>query len=717
MNALPTDYEERVYAGVLGKIIGVYLGRPFEGWANERIERELGEVWYYVHEQRNTRLVVTDDDISGTFTFLRALPDHGNGHEITPAQIGQTWLNYLIEKQTVLWWGGMGVSTEHTAFLRLKHGVPAPDSGSIERNGQVVAEQIGAQIFIDGWAMVCPGDPDKAVALAGKAARVSHDGEAVYAAQVIAAMESLAFVEDDIYKLIAHALTFIPRASTIYVLIEDLLAWKAEKPHDWRATLRRVEGKYGYDKYGGGCHVVPNHAVVLLALLYSDDDFQKSLMIANTAGWDTDCNSANVGCLMGIKNGLDGINRGADFRGPVADRMYLPTADGGRCITDAAREAYEIVNIGRALQGQRPVHPNHGMRFHFALPGSLHGFRETDAPDSRDMVRLENVLTGGDIDTGAAADERMLAIAYRGVAPGRAARISTPTFTPPDTLKAGGYGMVASPTLYAGQTLRARLVADAANTQPAPAALFVEVYTGDDATERISSPSRPFAPGESSHFHWEIPATGGRPIVSVGVEVGGQAGDGTVYLDWMGWGGAPTVTLGRPTPATKPATRAWVSSADEFREGGASGRAWVVVQNEGQGLVTQGTCEWCQYLVKVEAHAHLAASWGVVVCARGLRRYVAVVVERGMARLVEQYDDAETVLESEMFDTDLGETVAFTVTTYREGTVVAHLASGSGSLTLTGQILAQRAYGAVGMLVREGHCQFGAFAIEPAPEA
>ena len=34
---LQSDYDERVYAGVLGKIIGVYLGRPFEGWPNERI--------------------------------------------------------------------------------------------------------------------------------------------------------------------------------------------------------------------------------------------------------------------------------------------------------------------------------------------------------------------------------------------------------------------------------------------------------------------------------------------------------------------------------------------------------------------------------------------------------------------------------------------------------------------------------------------------------
>jgi hypothetical protein len=32
LQELPPDYIERVYAGVLGKIIGVYLGRPFEGW-------------------------------------------------------------------------------------------------------------------------------------------------------------------------------------------------------------------------------------------------------------------------------------------------------------------------------------------------------------------------------------------------------------------------------------------------------------------------------------------------------------------------------------------------------------------------------------------------------------------------------------------------------------------------------------------------------------
>ena len=42
--ALPKDYLERVYAGVLGKLIGVYLGRPFEGWTYEAISQRLGEI-------------------------------------------------------------------------------------------------------------------------------------------------------------------------------------------------------------------------------------------------------------------------------------------------------------------------------------------------------------------------------------------------------------------------------------------------------------------------------------------------------------------------------------------------------------------------------------------------------------------------------------------------------------------------------------------------
>jgi len=308
--SLPDDYAERVYAGVLGKMIGVYLGRPFEGWTYERIMAQLGEVHYYVNERydvplKHHLLIVTDDDLSGTFTFLRALPDYGNTRYLTPAQIGQTWLNYLVEGRTTLWWGGLGNSTEHTAYLRLKSGLPAPHSGSIATNGQVTAEQIGAQIFVDGWAMVAPGDPVLAADLARRAASVSHDGEAIYAAQLLAAIEAQAFVESNLDQLLDTGLALIPRDCVIYRLVNDVREWHAEFP-DWRTARTHIAARYGYDQYSGNCHVVPNHALIHLGLLYGGDDFQKALMITNTAGWDTDCNSGNVGCLLGIKNGLPG---------------------------------------------------------------------------------------------------------------------------------------------------------------------------------------------------------------------------------------------------------------------------------------------------------------------------------------------------------------------------------------------------------------------------
>ena len=243
------DYEQRVYAGVLGKIIGVYLGRPFEGWTYEQIMSQLGEINYYVHDRLGKPLIVTDDDISGTFTFLRALPDYGNTKDITPQQIAQTWLNYLIENRTILWWGGLGNSTEHTAYLRLKQGIPAPQSGSRELNGKVVSEQIGAQIFIDGWGMVCPGDPELAADFARRAGSVSHDGEAIYGAQVIAAMEAQAFVESDLDRLIDTAVALIPKDSIIYRMIADIREWR-ERESDWRKARELLAAEYGYDKYG-----------------------------------------------------------------------------------------------------------------------------------------------------------------------------------------------------------------------------------------------------------------------------------------------------------------------------------------------------------------------------------------------------------------------------------------------------------------------------------
>ena len=534
----------------------------------------------------------------------------------------------------------MGNSTEHTAYLRLKNGIPAPKSGSEALNTKVVAEQIGAQIFVDGWAMVAPGDPELATDLARRAGSVSHDGEAIYGAQVVAAMEAQAFVEPDLNKLIDTAVEFIPKDSVIYGLIDDVRGWHAGEP-DWRKTRESIEARYGYDKYGGNCHTVPNHALIIHALLYGDDDFQRSLMIANTSGWDTDCNSGNVGCLLGIKNGLATIDAGPDWRGPVADRMYLSTADGGRAITDAAIEAGHIVNVGRAIAGQEPVAPKNGARFHFEMPGSVQGFQPDGDTDSG-AVALENVeghsRSGG----------RSLGVRYDHVATGRAARVSTPTFIPPEAINMPDYVLLASPTLHPGQTVRARVEADGGNSGAVTCRLFIRTYDSDDGLALAYGPEILLEPEAEHEFSWRVGETGGQPIARIGVEVSsGEGASGVVYLDYLTWEGAPDVTFGRPEAGGYMWRRAWVNAVDRYDDRWPE--AFRLVQNSGTGMLMQGTADWKDYEVSAPVRVHMAAHAGIAARVGGMRRYYALLLgDDGKARLVKALD-GETVLAQKEF--------------------------------------------------------------------
>jgi hypothetical protein len=654
--SLPNDYIERVYAGVLGKLIGVYLGRPFEGWSYESIMEHLGEINYYVHEKLNVPLIVTDDDISGTFTFVRALQDYDYNRDLTPAQIGHTWLNYLIEEQTILWWGGMGNSTEHTAYLRLKEGIEAPRSGSIELNGKVVAEQIGSQIFIDGWAMIAPGDPELAADFARRAGSVSHDGEAIYGAQVLAAMEAQAFVEPDLDVLIDTGVSFIPKDSVIYRMINDIREWHVEI-QDWREGRELLAKNYGYDTYGGNCHMVPNHGLMILSMLYGEDDFQKSQMIVNTSGWDTDCNAGNIGCLMGIKNGLAGLAVGPDWRGPVADRLYLPTADGGRAISDAVTETIHLVNTGRALQGLDPVTPKDGAKFHFDLPGSVQGFMNEDSVEARDTLSIHNV--NGHSESGSL----VLALNYQGLAAGRVGRVETPTFVPSSDVSSyfdkRGYRLLASPTLYAGQTIKARVVADKDNDLGVGVTVYIKHYNETDELSMICSEETALEAGDSTVIEWKIPDTNGNPIAQVGIQISGtQGANGTVYLDYLTWDGAPDIVLDRPFKkdytrvgrSKKTATmwkKAWINGLDtreRLTELDFWPETYRLIQNVGRGLFMQGTREWTDYQVTATMTPHMCKAGGLGVHAQGMKRYYAMLVSSDKTQLVATVEGKDTVL-------------------------------------------------------------------------
>lgn len=606
--SITSDYTERVYAGVLGKIIAVYLGRPFEGWRYEKISAELGDVTYYVNDRTDVALkhhlfLVTDDDISGTFVFPRALRDAGL--DPTSAEVGAAWLNYIVEEKCVLWWGGMGNSTEHTAYLRMKAGIAPPESGSVARNGRVVAEQVGAQIFVEGFALTCPGDLTGAADLAERAARVSHDGEAVHAARVVAALVAGAFTTDTMDALLDAAVAVIPADSLIARIHADVRGWAADG--DWKATRARIEERYGYHLYGGNCHVVPNHAIVIAALAHSGGDFDQAMTVVTTSGWDTDSNGGNVGAICGVFGGLAGLGR-QDWRGPVADRLYLPTADGGACVTDAAREALALAALGRHRYAA-PAEPAPAARFHFTLPDSVQGFQvaEGEATVRNGDGRLE-------IDG--------------------AANVLTPTFIPPEAQNMPIYGLVGSPTLYSGQTVRAHLDGDAR--------LVLRVYTGTDEPRTIEGP--PATDGEAT---WTVPDLGGQPVVAVGVRTGGPA-----TLHDLTWDGAPTVTLTRPDDGGTMWRRAWVPAVDRWDERWPE--PFRIVQNRGTGAIITGEREWRDLTVTADVTPHLAGAVGLAARVQGLSRFYRLeLVGTDSARLLRGPDD---VLARCAYDWEYGRT-------------------------------------------------------------
>ena len=633
---LNKEYQEKVYSGVLGKIIGVYLGRPFEGWWYDRIKNELGNINYYVNDKLNMPIQISDDDLTGTFRFINALKDFNYNKDITSKQIGQTWLNYCLENQAVLWWGGKGTSSEDTAYQNLKQGIHAPDSGSINTNGKIVAEQIGAQIFIDGWGLVSPGDPDQAADFAKKAGSVSHDGESVFAAQVVAAMEAMAFVENDTKKIIEHCKNYAPKNSVIYKLISDIQDWSSGNL-DWEQARSKIEDKYGYDKFPGNCHIVPNHALIILALLFGEDNFQKSLMIVNTAGWDTDCNSGNVGCFLGIKNGLKGIKDGPDYISPVNDIIYLPSAYGSETMTDALLESQNIINITRRINGLESKVIKDNARYNFEMPESTQGWMVDKANDNNLNTKISN------IDHISERGSRALQVSFSDLSFGCASEIYVDSFFPEWFTKLEGYQVqryfhydyVACPTIYSGQKIIAEF--SAVSEKNIRVNLFIKYWGENDKLVKLSSDGFDFEDNESKMIEWTIPDTLSNPIGQIGISINSDDHcNGKILINSLDITGTPKMTFKRPDHIDefkrgvlyKEETygqlwkRAWVNDVDKWQFRWQE--AFKIVRGIGRGHIMTGSASWKNYTVSSKIMIPLASSGGLLVRSQGLKRYYSL---------------------------------------------------------------------------------------------
>lgn len=514
MTPIPSDYNQRTYAGWLGKCIGVRFGAPLEGWTYQQIADTLGTVEDYLPLPPG-KIFKPDDDTAMPMILIRALQDFGA--DVTAAQFGETWLNYLGDQHGTLWWGGYGISTEHTAYLNLAAAVPPPQSGSIEMNGATLAEQIGGQIFSDIWGLVAPNNPQLAAKLAARAASVSHDGDGIHGSVFIAVMVSLAFSESDPRKLIENALTLVPDDSEYARVVNAVLNFHRQNPEDWRAAYRFIAENFGYDRYSGEVHIIPNTGIVVMALLYGGGDFSRTIQIANMGGWDTDCNVGNVGAIMGVAVGLDGIPM--KWRTPMNDILVAASVIGTRNLLDIPACADLFCDLGRQLAGENPVPRK--PRFHFQYADSTHGF-QFDGKNGK-IIALKN--DGG----GLRAIVRKLN--KKGMV-----RLFAPTSLRPNDLSANYYGASFSPKIYPGQTVRAAVTLPAGAPPTLRAGLFV---WDDNRAEYHQDIGTPLIPGETVEMAYTIPALHNALLAKVGLVLKntGQPWSGSFTLNWLDWGG------------------------------------------------------------------------------------------------------------------------------------------------------------------------------------
>jgi hypothetical protein len=128
------------------------------------------------------------------------------------------------------------------------------------------------------------------------------------------AMYAAAYFETDPHRVVEQGLLAIPAESGYARLIQDVLAWHAQNPTDWRKTWHLVEEKWNRDDLCPDGALVPfnidariNGAYVVLGLLYGDGDFAKTLEIATRSGQDSDCNPSSAAGILGVMLGYERI--------------------------------------------------------------------------------------------------------------------------------------------------------------------------------------------------------------------------------------------------------------------------------------------------------------------------------------------------------------------------------------------------------------------------
>ncbi len=322
---------KKILGAWTGRVCGCLLGKPVEGIRSQDMEILLKSsenlpMHRYINSTDITPEIEdkctfnlqnkcfadithgmpVDDDTNYVVLYQRIIEKYGK--DFTSENVAEAWLRF----QTIESY----FTAERIAFENFTKGYKPPYS-AIYKNP--CREWIGAQIRGDYFGYINPGNTEMAAEMAFRDACISHVKNGIYGEMFASAMIAAAAVTDSIEDIILAGLGEIPSTSRLHdsvtSVIEDFKNGVAL--YD---VYKRVHEEYDEHTGYGWCHTIPNAMIVTAALLYGEGDFGKSICMAVEPCFDTDCNGATVGSVLGMRNGIDCITE--EWTKPVEDTIY-----------------------------------------------------------------------------------------------------------------------------------------------------------------------------------------------------------------------------------------------------------------------------------------------------------------------------------------------------------------------------------------------------------
>lgn len=234
-----------------------------------------------------------DDDTNYTVLYQEIIEKFGK--EFTPSDIAHAWLDNQPKNAYF--------TAERVAFCNFINGYEPPMS-AIYKNP--FREWIGAQIRADYFGYINPGNPEIASEMAWRDASISHTKNGIYGEMFVASMLAIAAETNNIKDIICGGLSQIPSTSRLYKAINTVLTSFCNGTSQ-KECFESIHANYNEHTSHGWCHTIPNAMIVTASLLYGKGDFGKSICMAVQTGFDTDCNAATVGSVLGMANGFESI--------------------------------------------------------------------------------------------------------------------------------------------------------------------------------------------------------------------------------------------------------------------------------------------------------------------------------------------------------------------------------------------------------------------------